>query len=132
MKALHGRSLLYSTVKRNFAVHHNCHEIVIFCVLGLHNLMTTPRQLSPPAWLLRVLFNRLIFVPSDCERCGPQVLAVRVADRYRLTSTLTDVLVINCVAIDFRVLASIIGSFPACVWRIVKGEPILRLIALRK
>ena len=62
--------LLASTVKRNLAIHHNRHEPVTFCVLELHDLMTTPRQLPPSARLLRILFDRLVFVPSDCECYG--------------------------------------------------------------
>jgi hypothetical protein len=81
----HDGSSFASTVKRNLTIHHNRHEPVIFYILELHDLMATPRQMPPSARLLRVLFDRLIFVPSDCERCSSQVLPTRRADRYRLT-----------------------------------------------
>jgi hypothetical protein len=76
--------LLASSVKCDLAIHHNRHEPVIFCVLELHNLMTAPRQSPPATGLLRVLLDRLIFVPSDCERCSSQVPPTRMADTYRL------------------------------------------------
>src|SRR5271157_2722882 len=105
--------LLASTVKRNFAIHHNRHEPVIFCVLELHDLTTAASQLSPSARFLRILLNGLVFVSFDCERRSSQVLPTRSADSTDFPSTLTAVLVINCAAIDFSVSSSIIGSRPA-------------------
>src|SRR5271157_6658018 len=49
------RPLLASTVKRNFAIHHNRHEPITFCVLELHDLTTAASQLSPSARFLRIL-----------------------------------------------------------------------------
>jgi hypothetical protein len=77
------RPLLASTVRRYFAIHHDRHEPAIFYVL-VHDPMTASSQLPPAARLLRILFDRLVFVTSDGERCGSQVLPTGAAYRCRL------------------------------------------------
>ena len=39
--------------------------------------------MSPSARLFRILFDRLVFVTSDCECHGLQPLAARAANSYR-------------------------------------------------
>ncbi len=106
-------TLLAGTVKRNFTIHRNRHELVIFCVLELHDLMTTPRQLPPSAWLLRVLSIAWYSCPPTVNAAVLRCWRLVWRTGIDLPSTLTDVLVINCVAIDFRVSASITSSFSA-------------------
>ena len=79
------RSPFAGAVERNLAIDNNRHEPVAFRVFELHNPMPTSRQLTPPAGLLCILFDRLVFVARDCERCRFQVLATRAADRYRFS-----------------------------------------------
>jgi hypothetical protein len=77
--------LLAGSVIRGLAIDNNRYKFVTLHIFELHNLMTAPRQLPPAARLVRALFDRLIIVPSDGERCGSQVLPTRRADRYRHT-----------------------------------------------
>src|SRR5260370_4390741 len=44
--------------------------------------MTTPRQLPPSARLLRVLLDRLVFVPSDCELDRLAGISAIVSSRF--------------------------------------------------
>jgi len=75
---------LAAAVKRDLAVDGNRYELVALGIFELHNLMTGPRQFSPSAWLLRILFDRLILVTCDRKSCGPQLLLTGAADRDRL------------------------------------------------
>ena len=78
--------LFASTVKRNFAIHHNRHEPVIFCVLELHDLTTAARQLPPSARFLRVLFDGLVLVTIDTECGGFQMLSACASDGRGFTA----------------------------------------------
>ena len=74
---------------------------------------TAPRQLSPSARLFRVLFNSLIFMSFDAERCGLQVLALVLRTGAEQPSTATVVPAISCEATDLGSSASSIGKYPA-------------------
>ncbi len=77
--------LFARSVIRDLAIDNSRYKFVMFRIFELHNLMTAPRQLPPAARLVRVLFDRLIVVPSDSERHGSQVLPTRRSDEYGLT-----------------------------------------------
>src|SRR5664279_596330 len=67
---------LASTVECDLAINNDCHEPVAFCVLELHDLTATPRQLPPSAGLLRVLFDCLVLLAVDTECGGFQKLPI--------------------------------------------------------
>src|SRR5271166_3050934 len=73
--------LLASTVECDLAIDNDRHEPVALCVLELHDLTATPRQLPPSAGLLRVLFDCLVLVAVDTECGGFQKLPTCAADR---------------------------------------------------
>ena len=66
--------MLASTVERDLAIDNNRHESVTFCVLELHDLMTTTSQLSPSARFLRILLNGFVLVTLNTECGGFQML----------------------------------------------------------
>jgi hypothetical protein len=45
-------------IHRNLAINGNRYESIALDILELNNLMPSSCELSPPAWFLRVLFDR--------------------------------------------------------------------------
>src|ERR1035438_317156 len=66
---------LASAVERDLAINNDRHEPVAFCILELHDLTATPRQLSPSARFLRILLDGFIFVALNTECGGFQMLS---------------------------------------------------------
>jgi|SRR5690348_16022716 len=64
-------------VLNNFAVHRDRYKLVRPRILELHYLVSCTCELTPVAWLIGILLNRLILPTVHCEAHGSQVLPAR-------------------------------------------------------
>jgi hypothetical protein len=74
--------LLVPPVKRNLIVDHNRYELVALCLLELPDPTTLFREPASSARLFWILFDRLICMISEPERCCSQALATRPPNSY--------------------------------------------------